>query len=160
MTMQFEETLRVIESFNSHGVMYVVVGGVAMNVHGFVRATEDLDVLVKPDPDNIRRLRETLRDVWADPEIDGITAEDLCGDYPAVRYGPPRGNLYLDILTKLGELVSYDDIETEQKTMEGVVVRVATPRSLYRMKQDTPRHIDKADPAVLREAYDLEDEES
>ncbi|MBX3127999.1 MAG: nucleotidyltransferase [Polyangiaceae bacterium] len=97
-----DDALRVIASLNEAGVEYVVVGGVAMNVHGFVRATEDLDVFIRPDPENVERLRKALRSLWSDPSIEQITAQDLCGDYPSVRYGPPEGTLYLGILTRLG----------------------------------------------------------
>lgn len=44
-----EDALRVISSMNDAGVDYVIVGGAAMNLHGFVRATEDLDVFIRPD---------------------------------------------------------------------------------------------------------------
>jgi hypothetical protein len=138
---------------------YVVVGGVALNVHGLVRATEDLDIFVRPDPENVGRLRLALRAVWDDPEIEQITAEDLCGDYPAVRYGPPHGTLYLDILTRLGEATTYADLEAEDKDIGGVRVRVATPRTLYRMKRHTVRPVDHSDAAALRAAFHLEDEE-
>lgn len=150
-----DDALRVIASLNEGGVDYIVVGGVALNVHGLVRATEDLDIFVRPDPENIERLRQALRTVWADPDIDQITAEDLCGDYPAVRYGPPEGTLYLDILTRLGEATHFSDLQAEEKEIEGVRVRVATPRSLYRMKRDTVRPIDRADAMALHSAFDL-----
>ena len=94
------QSLRVIASPNAAGVEYVVIGGVAMNVHGLVRATEDIDFFVRAEPNNVARLKEALRAVWNDPSIDEISASDLCGDYPAVRYGPPTGELYLDILTR------------------------------------------------------------
>jgi hypothetical protein len=153
-----DDALRVVESLNLALVEYVVVGGVALNLHGLVRATEDLDVFVKPDPDNVARLRQALRSVWDDPDIDQITAEDLCGDYPAVRYGPPEGTLYLDILTRLGEATAYADLDVEVKTHNGVAVRVATPQTLYRMKKDTVRPIDQSDAAALRRVFNLEED--
>lgn len=153
-----DDALRVINSLNEAGVDYVVVGGVALNVHGLVRATEDLDVFVRPDANNIARLRSALKRVWADPDIDQITAEDLCGDYPAVRYGPPSGSLYLDILTRLGEMTAFADLESEDKNFAGVRVRVATPRTLYRMKKDTVREIDRSDARALRQAFGFDDE--
>jgi hypothetical protein len=153
-----DDVLRVIASLNQEGVDYVVVGGVAVNLHGLLRSTEDLDVFVRPDPENVARLREALKRVWQDPDIDQITAEDLCGDYPAVRYGPPEGTLYLDILTRLGEATSFADLEVEVKEVAGVPVRVATPRTLYRMKKDTVRPIDHSDAHALRVAFKLEDE--
>lgn len=153
-----DEVLQVVQAFNDEGVDYVVVGGVAVNLHGLVRATEDLDVFVRPDADNIARLRRALRSVWDDPDIQKITAEDLCGDYPAVRYGPPSEAFYLDILTRLGEATRFSDLEVEEKKVGSVRVVLATPRTLYRMKKDTVRPIDHADAAALREAFDLEED--
>lgn len=150
-----DDALRVIDSLNQAGVDYVVIGGVALNVHGLVRATVDLDVFVRPEPENIERLRRALKRVWTDPEIDRITADDLCGDYPAVRYGPPEGALYLDILTRLGEATLFSDLQVEVKEIEGVPIRVATPQSLYRMKKNTVRPIDRADALALRAAFDI-----
>jgi hypothetical protein len=43
-------------------------------------------------------------------------------------------------------------------TVDGIRVRVATPRMLYRMKRDTVRPQDKIDASVLRERFGLEDE--
>ena len=147
--------LRVIESLNRAGVDYAVFGGVALNLHGIVRATEDLDVFVRPEPSNVERLRQALRAVWNDPEIDGITAADLCGDYPAVRYGPPDGDLYLDIVTRVGEAFTWSDLDVESKTVESVTVRVVSPATLYRMKKDTVRPQDRADAAALEREYGL-----
>ena len=154
-----DDALRVIASLNEAGVDYVVVGGVALNVHGLVRATEDLDLFVRPEAENIDRLRGALKAVWDDPEIDQITSEDLCGDYPTVRYGPPEGTLYLDILTRLGVATAFSDLEHEEKVIGGVTVRVATPKTLYRMKRDTVRPIDHADALALRAAFDLGEED-
>jgi hypothetical protein len=154
-----DDALRVIASLNRAGVDYVVVGGTALNLHGLVRATEDLDVFVRPDPENIERLRAALKAVWPDPEIDQITADDLCGEYPAVRYGPPEGDLYLDIMTRLGDATRFSDLRAEDKEVAGVRVRLATPGTLYRMKRDTVRPIDRADALALRAAFDVDREE-
>jgi hypothetical protein len=154
-----DDVLRVIASLNRAGVEYAIVGGVALNLHGLVRATEDLDLFVRPEPENIERLRRALKEVWTDPDIDQITAEDLCSDYPVIRYGPPDGTLYLDILARLGETTRFDDLQIEVKEVEGVRARVATPRTLYRMKKDTVRPIDKADALALRTAFGFGDED-
>ena len=153
-----DQALQVIESFNRQGVEYAVFGGVALNIHGIIRATEDLDVFVRPESANIERLRNALRSIWNDPDIDGITAEDLCGDYPAIRYGPPDGDLYLDIVTRLGEAFSWNDLDVETRTLEKVNVKVVSPRTLYRMKKDTVRPLDRADAAALARAFGLDEE--
>jgi hypothetical protein len=154
-----DDALRVIASFNDHQIDYVVVGGVAMNLHGLIRATEDLDVFVRPDAENIERLRRALRAVWADPDIDQITAGDLCGDYPVVRYGPPTGTLYLDILTRLGEATHFADLRVEEKGIDGIVVRLATPRTLFLTTKDTVHALDRADAMALQSAFDVESSE-
>ena len=46
-------------------VDFIVIGGVAVGVHGFVRATKDLDVVPSPDPENLVRLARVLRDIEA-----------------------------------------------------------------------------------------------
>ena len=76
---------------------------VAVNFHGLARTTEDLDVFIAPDPDNVAKLRSALHSIYHDPSIDEITAADLCGDYPAVRYVPPGEGAPMDILTRLGD---------------------------------------------------------
>jgi hypothetical protein len=155
-----EELLAVIDALNRHGVEYVLIGGGALNVHGLVRATEDLDLVIAPTANNVESLKSALRSIWSDPEIDRLTAEDLLGDYPAVRYGPPQGDLYLDILTRLGELADYESIEAEVVDVGGIEIRVATPQSLFRLKRNTVRPIDRADAEALREALELGDDDA
>jgi hypothetical protein len=48
------------------GVRFVVIGGVAVGVHGYVRATKDLDVVPDPDPANLNRLAALLRALGAE----------------------------------------------------------------------------------------------
>ena len=152
------QMLRLIESLNAHGVQYILVGGGALNVHGLVRATEDLDLCVAQTDANIERLKEALAAVWDDPDIQQISGSDLCGDYPAVRYGPPDGVFFIDILTRLGEAFRYEDLDWETVELSGVPARVATPQTLYRLKKGTVRHIDRADAHALKRFFDVEEE--
>jgi len=153
--MDFSVFLDVIRALERAEVEYILVGGVAVNLHGVVRATEDVDFFVRPERENVERLKVALRSVWDDPEIDGIRAEDF-ELYPTLRYGPPAGDFVIDILTRLGTAFRYEDLEAERLTVEGVPIRVATPTTLVRMKQGTVRPIDKADAAALTKIYGLE----
>lgn len=101
-------------------------------------------------------MRRALKSLYDDPDIDEIRAEDLAGAYPTIRYAPPSEALYLDILARLGEFASYEDLEAEEKDWRGVSVKVATPGTLYWLKKDTVRMIDKADAEVLRRKFGLE----
>jgi hypothetical protein len=130
-----------------------------MGFHGLVRATEGLDIFIRATAENVERLRAALRDAYdADPSIDEISSADLLGEYPAVRYVPPSGDLYFDVLTRLGEVASFETVDAEMKEIQGTTVRVATPLALYRMKKATGRVKDHLDAAALRERFNLKDE--
>lgn len=152
--------LRALAALESEAVEYVLVGAAAMGIHGIVRATEDLDIFIRATPENVTRLRSAFRAVYGDdPSIDEITADDLLGEYPTVRYYPPTGDLYFDVMTHLGTAATYETVEAETKTVGGTRVRVATPAALYRMKKGTVRPLDRQDAAMLRQAFDLKDDE-
>jgi hypothetical protein len=154
--MDFETTKRLLAALEAHGVRYTIFGGVAMNLHGLARFTEDLDVFIAPDEANVERLKAALRSVFDDPEIDGITARDLLGDYPAVQYIPPAGAFHVDILTRLGEVYRFEDLESARVPFEDLTVTAVTPRMLYRMKKDTVRLRDRADAELLKQRFKLE----
>jgi len=149
----------VLRAFEASGLEYVLIGATAMGFHGVVRATEDLDLFIRATAENVERLRAALRASYADdPHIDEISAADLLGEYPAVRYYPPSGDLYFDILTRLGEAASYETVDAEIREIGGTRVNVATPAALYRLKKGTMRAQDRQDAAALRERFNLRDE--
>ncbi len=154
--MDRDELLRVLRAFEMEGLEYVLIGATAMGFHGLVRATEDVDLFVRATPENVDRLRRALRAAYADdPSIEEIRTTELLGDYPSVRYYPPSGDLFFDVMTRLGDAASFETIEAEVKEVEGIRVRVATPAALYRMKKDTVRPLDRRDAAALRERFKL-----
>lgn len=155
--MDLDEVMRLLASFERERLEYVVVEGVALNFHGLIRSTEDLDFFIRPTPENVERLRRALKAVYDDPDIDQISAEDLAGDYPALRYYPPSSELFLDVIARLGEFAGYDDLEVQEIESAGVTVRVASPRTLYWLKKGTVREIDRFDAEALREKFHLEE---
>jgi hypothetical protein len=146
---RFRSFLKIFEALKAKRVEYVLVGGVAVILQGFPRATEDVDIFVKMEPENIKKLKEALMSVYDDAYIDEITFAEL-ERYPVIRYGTPDG-FYIDILGRLGEAVTYDDLEIESFEVEGVQIRVATPETLYRLKKDTVRPRDQQDALFLKQ---------
>lgn len=157
--MDRDEIVRVLRAFEAAGLEYVIIGATAMGFHGLVRATEDVDLLIRATPENVERLRTALRAAYGgDPHIDEISASDLLGEYPAIRYYPPTGDVFFDVLTRLGEMASFETVEAEVKELQGTSVPVATPAALYRLKKGTVRPLDHQDAAALRERFGLPDE--
>jgi hypothetical protein len=155
--MDFAATRNVLAALEREGVRYVVFGAAAINLLGLPRGTQDLDLFIDPEVENIERLKAALHSVYPDPSIDQIRAEDLMGQYPAVEYVPPTGTFHVDILTRLGDAFQFRDIESQRVRFEGFEVTVATPRMLVRMKKDTVRPKDQVDAAILREQFKIED---
>ena len=157
--MDRDEIVRVLREFEAAGLEYVLIGATAMGFHGVVRATEDVDLVIRATPDNVERLRSALRNAYdGDPHIEEISAEDLMGAYPAVRYYPPTGDLYFDVITRLGEAARFETVDREVKIVEGTRVSVATPAALYDLKKATARAKDHQDAVALRERFQLKDE--
>lgn len=157
--MDRDEILRVLRAFEAVGLEYTLIGATAMGIHGVVRATEDIDLFIRATSENVERLRQAFRAAYDnDPNIEEISAADLLGEYPALRYYPPSGDLYFDVMTRLGEMASFETVEAETKQVEDTRVRVATPLALYRLKKGTVRAKDHEDAAALRQRFGLKDD--
>jgi len=155
-----DEIMRVLREFEAAGLEYVLIGAAAMGFHGLVRVTEDVDLFIRATPENVEKLKAALRAAYeGDSHVSEISSADLLGEYPAIRYYPPTGDLYFDVLTRLGEAASFETVDAEIKDIDGTSVRVATPAALYRLKKGTLRLQDQADAAALRERFNLKDED-
>jgi hypothetical protein len=159
--MTLEEVQAVLSALLDEGVDFVVIGSMAMAAQGLPRATQDLDLFVAPALDNLEALKRALRSLFEDPSIEEIDPAELAGEYPAIQYVPPHGRYSLDFLTRLGDAFSWQDLEagSEAVRLGDLVIRVASPIMLYRMKRDTVRPQDRADAARIRESFGLEVEE-
>lgn len=156
--MELELAKKILEALEREDVRYIVFGAVAINLLGLARATEDLDLFIEPTSENVERLKTALRSIFDDPSIEEISAEELMGDYPAVQYIPPEGTFHLDILTRLGEAFSFKDLDAIRIDLDGLLVSVASPKTLFRMKRGTVRPKDWADAEALRRRFRLEEE--
>ncbi|MGH8906120.1 MAG: nucleotidyl transferase AbiEii/AbiGii toxin family protein [Egibacteraceae bacterium] len=155
--MRFDQARALLAALEREQVRCVLIGSMAMAAHGLVRATRDIDFFVAPDPDNVERLKRALRAVFDDDSIDEITSDDLAGAYPVIQYGPPGGDFTVDFVARLGDAFVYADVDAEDIALDGVRVRVATPRMLYEMKRDTVRPQDRVDAEILRKHFGLEE---
>ncbi len=139
----FEKFLELMKSFERNDVEYIIIGGIAINLHGFARNTQDIDIFINPDKENIQKLKNALKEVFDDPEIDEITFEEL-QKYSVIRYGTEYG-FYIDIISAIGEKFKFSDLEFEKRVIEGTEIKFAGLKSLYKMKEKTYKEIDQLD---------------
>jgi predicted nucleotidyltransferase len=130
----------ILERLARAGVSHIVIGGVAVGFHGYVRATKDLDIVPAPDRDNLERLVAVLRAL--DAELDGA------GDFDPGELPDP---LDPDTLgeRELWEMLSPSAVEVD---LDGVPVKVASYEDLVTLKRQAARPSDLEDLERLRQA--------
>jgi hypothetical protein len=89
----------------AEGVEFLIVGAYALAYHGVPRATGDIDVLVRPEPDNAARVLRALIRFGAPVRAAGVTEADFARPGVVYQVGlPPRR---IDVLTEISG-VSWD----------------------------------------------------
>jgi hypothetical protein len=73
---EFGSLFAVCSLLNKHRVKYIVCGAFACIHHGLVRTTEDVDILIAPDPENCRRVIDALSEL-PDHAAAELTVKDL-----------------------------------------------------------------------------------
>jgi hypothetical protein len=143
---RLEDLLKICDALNASGSKYVVVGGMAVIQAGFVRATEDIDLLVDASPENIERIRRALS-VLPDQAVRDVRPDDV-SRYTVVRVAD---EVVVDLM-KSACGIEYAEAanEVEVVTIRGVAIPFARPELLLRLKQ-TVREKDALDRRFLEE---------
>jgi hypothetical protein len=129
---------------NEEQARYLVVGGMAVIHAGFVRATEDIDLLIDPCPDNVARVRRALSSL-PDQAVREVGDEDI-ERYAVVRVAD---EIVVDLM-KAACGIEYQEAIREAAVVElhSVPIPFARPGLLLRMKQ-TEREKDRLDRMFL-----------
>lgn len=132
----------LLSAFNAHRVDYLVVGAHALAAHGYVRATGDLDVWVRPEPANAKRVIDALRAFGA-PLLD-LSEEDLTRHGTLFQIG--IAPLRIDVLTSI-DAVAFDEgwADRLKANFADLSVPVLSARHLIRNKRAVGRTQDLAD---------------
>jgi hypothetical protein len=126
----------------SRSVDFVVIGGHAVAFHGYPRLTDDLDILVRPTPENAQRLIEALR-TFGFGDI-GLSADDFLAADTVIQLG--RAPNRIDLLTEIYG-VTVDEIwQTKVPALlDGLPVTMIGRDALIRNKRATARPQDLVD---------------
>lgn len=143
-----KEWRQFIESLNSNGVDYLIVGAVALAHHGWPRFTGDLDILIRNSPENSARLESALQE-FGMGSLD-LKAADFVDSYRVVQLGVPPNRI--DLLTSISG-VTFDEawvgrIEAE---LGGTSAKFIGRQALIKNKKSTCRPQDLADLDALGE---------
>ena len=132
----------LLSEFNACGVEYLVVGAYALAAHGRVRATGDLDVWVRPEAGNAKRVIEALQAFGA--PLHDLTTEDL--SRPGTVFQIGVAPLRIDILTGI-DAVDFGEAWSSRlmARFAGEAVPVLSVKHLIRNKRAVGRAQDLAD---------------
>jgi len=146
---------RVFAVLDAHQVDYVVVGGLAVQVHGHVRTTNDLDLIPSPAKRNLTRLADALNELHA--RVLNPGQEDLSIDARML----PRATLWqfatsagdIDVLHDAPGAAPFPDLRARalQITLGDLQIPFAGREDLIRMKRAAGRPVDLGDIAALTE---------
>jgi hypothetical protein len=146
---------RIFATLDAHGVEYVVVGGIAVQVHGHVRMTNDIDLIPSPTPENLTRLADALTEL--DARVLNPGHERLKIDARML----PRATLWqfstrhgdIDILHDAPGAAPFAQLRARALMIAPGEhpIPIAGRDDLIKMKRATGRPVDLADIAALTE---------
>ena len=125
---------------------YAVVGGVAVNAHGYTRATNDLDIFIRPTEENAEAVYRALTGLGV--PLEGVEPMDLLDDEQNLRFGPEEDRV--DILASIGEM-TFDQVwrNRVENEVEGHSIPFICKQDLIENKRQTGRLRDLADAEEL-----------
>jgi hypothetical protein len=130
------------------GVDFATVGGVAVSLNGFVRATEDVDILANNSPENLHKLLDCLKN-WGEGWARELKIEDFTIEEGSIRV---IEDFDLDIFVKMrGKTLN--DFRPTLRFFESEGVRIAylSPEDLIFLKGGSWREKDQIDVAAMKE---------
>lgn len=136
------------------GAEYAVVGGVAVNAHGFVRNTRDLDVFFRPSMENAEAVFRALKALGA--PLEGVGASDLLSGDGQFQIETEHGRI--DLLPSIGEM-TFEQVWRNRvdAVVDGVTVHFISKADLLENKRQVGRTIDLADVEELSRVDEIED---
>lgn len=141
-TPRAEDIIKICNALEAHEAEYVLVGGWAMNIHGAIRPTEDIDLLVNPAPQNIQKIKKALA-ILPDNAVSEVENSDI-QELIVVRVAD---EIVIDLMGRIAD-VTTDNAGKEIIEFQGTKIVVADLETLIKTKQGL-RPKDQMDLAFL-----------
>jgi hypothetical protein len=162
--MEVRSVEAIIRALNDANVRYLIVGGLAVNAHGFVRLTRDVDIVLALDPENATRGLDALLKsgykmaIPAQPEefADAETREDWRQNKGMIvlkLWSDEHRRTPVDIFVyEPFDFAEEFKIATSHEVCSGVLAKVVSFETLLKMKRDAGRPQDLIDIDELQRA--------
>lgn len=136
---------KLLKSLNEAHVEYVIIGALAMPVHGFARVTVDIDIFIRPTLENAQKCLQALQNFGYDTET--LVSQDLLEHKVLIRQYIVETDVHPFVTG-----VQFDEIwdDKVQGELEGVTVYFASLQGLIKMKKAAGRPKDLEDLKVLQ----------
>lgn len=128
---------------------FVLVGGLAVTLQGYVRFTEDVNILIDSSLGNVTRLLEVLGR-YGEGFAKGLSPEDFTEEEGAIRIVEEVEECQIDVFTVISGLRFADvAVDADVFDLRGHDVRYASKRALIWWKSKSAREKDKLDALAL-----------
>ena len=147
-----KEIQEICQAFNIHSVRYLLIGGFAVNYHGYPRSTGDLDLWIDDKDDNKKKLIDALETLNYD--ISEFKSVDLKGAPPI---DIPLQNFKIELIPFLSTSLSFDDAFNAaiEGNMNGIPIKVIHLNHLIQSKSNSNRLRDTLDVEELKKRNNL-----
>lgn len=152
------EIVEILEVLAKHDVRFVIAGGVAVGLHGFVRATKDMDLVMDFSAGNVEKFAAALKEIGFVPKVP-IKISDLADEKKRESwikeknavvmsfYNP--GDLFFQVDVFLGKDAA--NVASVDKRVRDLIIKVASLDELIKMKKEAGRPRDLIDLKQLEE---------
>lgn len=141
-----EEILQFFHSLEKREIKYLLVGGFAMAFHGYIRATNDLDLWIKDDFENIEKLKQALLENGV-VGIDKARSLQFVAGFTEFKVG--SSGFVVDPMTSLKAFSSFDFDQCYDRArpgeFNGIHFKVIHMLDLLKEKEAINRPKDQAD---------------
>jgi hypothetical protein len=161
----------ILRKFHELNIEYLIIGGLAVNLHGIPRVTQDIDIVISTNSSNIEAIIRAMNELGYTPKMPGVMAEDLNDDKKIEEWINERNmkafcfhhtlKPFQEIDILLSHSLDFENAYKKRlvKSAEGFDISIVSMDDLIKLKKESGRAQDLSDIEMLRKAKEWTDEE-
>lgn len=153
---------RIFKSLNANRIKYLVIGGIAVNLHGFQRVTGDLDIMISLDTRNVRKFVDLVKflrwrprapvevEEFSDPKNRRIWIKTKGMKVFSV-YNPKKESEHIDVMTE--NHIAFESAYQRRTVVSAgnLKISIVSIRDLIHLKKIAGRERDHIDIQALKQ---------